>query len=192
MPFYHASNIGGLKKIFPLSESKNKDDNDKVAYFTTVRLCALSYLRDMDVNHVTIGVAADGVLECLEFFHDQIRTMYQGRSGYLYTCENNGNITAAQSASIYSSKVPIDVAKVEYIDDVYDHIMKEIAGGSVRFISYESLTEEEKQEHTVGMKNFILERNLLTANSAQSRFWAKYYPEAWKMAKAENLDSVVK
>jgi len=31
MLFYHASNIEGLKEILPLSESKNKEDKDKVA-----------------------------------------------------------------------------------------------------------------------------------------------------------------
>jgi len=90
MLFYHASNIEGLREILPLSESKNKEDKDKVAYFTTVRLCAPSYLRDMEVNHVTIGIGDDNEPECLEFFPDQLRIMYQGRSGYLYTCENNG------------------------------------------------------------------------------------------------------
>jgi hypothetical protein len=189
MLFYHASNIEGLKEILPLSESKNKED--KVAYFTTVRLCALSYLRDMEVNHVTVGVGDDNMPECHEFFPDQLRTMYQGRSGYLYTCENNGSITMAQSATIWSSKVPVDVVKMEYIDDVYDHIMIEMVAGNVRLISYESLSEKTKQEYTIGMKDFILERNLLTANSAQSRFWAKYYPKAWKMAEAENAESYV-
>jgi len=191
MQFYHASNIKGLKKILPLSESKNKEDKDKVAYFTTVRLCALSYLRDMEVNHVTIGVADDNVVECHEFFHDQLRTMYKGRSGYLYTCDNNGSIKVAQTVNIWSSKEPIDVVKTEYIDDVYDHIMREIATGNARLISYESLSEKTKHEYTVGMKNFILERNLLTVNSAQSRFWAKFYPEAWDMAKAVNADNCI-
>jgi len=186
MIFYHASNIEGLKTILPLSESKNKADKDKVAYFTNVRLCALSYLRDMDVNHVTMGVGDDNILECYEYFPDQIRIMYQGRSGYLYTCENNGSITTAQSSDIWSSKVAVDVTAVEYIDDVYDHIMKEIASQNVRFIRYGDWSEEQKHANTIGMKNFILERNLLTANTAQSRFWAKYYPEAWKMAEVEN------
>ena len=184
MQFYHASNIKGLKEILPLSESKNKDDKDKVAYFTPVRVCALSYLRDMEVNHVTIGVSDNNVPECHEFFPDQLRTMYQGRSGYLYTCENTDSIKPAQSAGIWSSKEPVVVAVTEYIEDVYDHIMMEIAAGNARLISYESLSEETKQKYTIGMKDFILERDLLTVDSAQSRFWAKYYPEAWKMAGA--------
>ena len=51
MIFYHASDIEGLRKILPLSESKNKEEKDKVAYFTTLRLCALSFLRDKKINH---------------------------------------------------------------------------------------------------------------------------------------------
>ena len=191
MLFYHASNIEGLKEILPLSESKNKEEKDKVAYFTTLRLCALSFLRDKEINHVIIGVGDDNVPECREFFRDQLRTMYQGRKGYLYTCENNGSITVAQAAHIWSSKKPVDVVKTEYIDDVYYHIMIEMAAGNVRFISYESLSEKTKQEYTINMKDFILERNLLTANSAQSRFWAEYYTEAWKMAEAESANNSV-
>ena len=188
MIFYHASDIEGLRKILPLSESKNKEEKDKVAYFTTIRVCALSFLRDKEVNHVIIGVGNDNVLECTEFFHDQLRTMYQGRSGYLYTCENNGSITVAQAAHIWSSKEPVNVIETEYIDNVYDHIMQEITTKNLRYISYESLSEKTKHENTINMKNFILERNLLTVNSAQSRFWEKYYPEAWKMAITENTD----
>jgi len=186
MKFYHASNIKGLKEILPLSESKNKEDKEKVAYFTPVRLYALSYLRDMDVNHVTIGAGDDNVPECHEFFPDQLKIMYQGRRGYLYTCQNNGNITMAQTASIWSSKEAVGVVKTEFIDNVYEHIMLEISATNARFISYESLSEETKQEYNVNMKDFILERNLLTINSAQSRFWAQHYPKAWKMAQAEN------
>ena len=174
----------GIKKILPLSKSKNKEEKDKVAYFTPVRLYALSYLRDMDVNHVTIGAGDDNVPECHEFFPDQLRTMYQGRSGYLYTCENNGSITIAQSADIWLSKEPVSVVNVEFIDNVYEHIMLEVAATNARIISYESLSEKTKQEYTVNMKDFILEKNLLTINSAQSRFWAQYYPEAWRMAQA--------
>lgn len=66
--------------------------------------------------------------------------------------------------------------------------MKEVTAGVVQVTSYESLSEEKKQEYIEGMKNFILERNFLTIDSVQSRFWAKYYPQAWKMAEAENAD----
>ncbi|MCL2199357.1 MAG: hypothetical protein FWB80_10570 [Defluviitaleaceae bacterium] len=191
MMFYHASNIEGLKKILPLSESKNKEEKDKVAYFTPVRLYALSYLRDMDVNHVTIGADDNNMPECLEFFPDQLRIMYQGRSGYLYTCENNGNITVAQSASIWSSKEAVNVVNVEFIDNVYEHILLEIAATNARFVSYESLSEKTKQEYIVNMKDFILERNLLKIDSAQSRFWAQYYPEAWRMAQATTVGKYV-
>jgi len=94
----------------------------------------------------------------------------------------------AQTGHIWSSKEPVDVMKAEYIDDVYEHIMREITAGNMPLINYESLSKQTKQEYMVCMKNFILERNLLTANSAQSRFWAKYYPEAWKMAEAESVN----
>ena len=68
MPFYHASNIEGLKEIRPLSKSKDKNCEEKVAYFTTLKTDALFYIRDMDANHVTSDVVEDNIVECHEFF----------------------------------------------------------------------------------------------------------------------------
>ena len=183
MIFYHASNIGNLKEILPLSNDKTS--GEKVAYFTPVRAYALFYLRDMEVNHVTADVESDDKIISREFFQNHLKITYQGRNGYIYTCENSGNITLAHTTGIWSAKEPVVVTRAEYIDDVYDHIMKEESDGNVQIIRYESLSNEKKQEYIEGMKNFILEKNFLNVDSAQSRFWAKHYSQAWKLAEAE-------
>jgi len=186
MIFYHASNIGNLKEILPLS--KDKDSGEKVAYFTPLRAYALFYLRDMEVNHVSAGMVSDSKIISHEFFQDQLRILYQGRSGYIYACENDDNITLAHTIGIWLAKEPIGVTATEYIDDVYEHIMQEVAAGTVELIRYESLSEEKKQEVTEVTKKDILANNFLTTDSAKSRFWAKHYPQAWELAEAEKAD----
>ena len=180
MIFYHASNVANLKEILPLSN--DKQSGEKAAYFTPLRAYSLFYLRDMEVNNVAAGMESENKIISREFFQDQLRITYQRRSGYIYACEDSGNITLARTTGIWTAKKPIAVTSSEYIGDVYEHIMREIAAGIVHVVSYESLSEEQKQEITERMKNFILERNFLNTDSAQSRFWAKYYPQAWKMA----------
>ena len=83
---YHASNIGNLTEIKPLS--KLHASGETVAYFTPIRAYALFYLRDMEINHVTCSVNKDDVVVYHEQFSNQLKTLYQGRSGYLYICEN--------------------------------------------------------------------------------------------------------
>jgi len=183
MIFYHASSIGNLKEILPLSKDKGSDD--KVAYFTPMRAYALFYLRDMEVNHVSAGMVSENKIISHEFFQDQLRTIYQGRSGYIYACENGDTITLAHTTGIWSAREPVAVTTMEYIDDVYDQITQEVAAGSVQLIRFESLSEEEKQKNTEIMKNYILENNFLTTDSAKARFWAKHYTQAWTLAEAE-------
>jgi len=143
----------------------------------------------MEVNHVTCSVSEDNITIYNEIFQDQLSTMYQDRSGYLYTCETSGNITLAHTTGIWSAKEPVTVMAAEYIGDVYDLIMQEEAAGNVQIIRYESLSEKKKLENTEIIKNYILKNNLLSTDSAKSRFWAKYYSQAWKIAEMEKADN---
>ncbi len=70
--------------------SKNHVDAAKpVVYFTPNRAYALFYIRDREINWVTCGVKEDGVIRYDERFPDQLKTIYQGVSGYVYFRTNS-------------------------------------------------------------------------------------------------------
>lgn len=144
--FYHASNIGGLKELLPLSTMHGS--SEKVCYVTPIRAYALFYLRDMGIDHVTCGVSESGIALYHEQFEGQLKTLYRGRSGYIYTCKGHGSFISTHANGVWASPQPTAVSAEEYIDDVYTEILKAERIKSVKIIHFATLSDSEKKEIT--------------------------------------------
>ena len=184
--FYHASNIGNLTKILPLSDVRESEN--KACYFTSLKEYALFYLRDMEINHVTCGVSENGTIIYHEQFPNQLKVIYQRRGGYIYTCENNDNVITAHANGVWMANHPISVVAEEHIEDVYTEILKSEETGKIQIVRYELLSQEKKHEIVIMMKNYIIRNNLLFNDSAKARFWAENFPQSWKLAKIKQLN----
>jgi len=178
---YHASNIGNLIEILPLS--KLHGCSEMAAYFTPLKAYALFYLRDMEVNHVTCGVNKNGVVVYHEQFPNQLETLYYGRSGYLYMCENI-NMELAHTNGVWAAMQPVVVSKAEFISDVYTEILKAEKSGEIQVIRYNSLSDEKKQSFVEMMKTVILEHGYLASTSKKALFFKANFPESWKAAES--------
>ena len=179
--FYHASDIKDLTEVLPLSKAKGSDEN--VCYFTHIKNYALVYLRDKEINHTSCDVTENEMLVFQEWFPGLLEKVYKGRSGYIYSCKNNGNITIAQNWRIWSSTQPVPVAEAEYIEDVYEEILKLVNSGEAQIVRYESYSDEEKRDIIVGVRDYALEKGWLNIDTPQTRFFAEHYPQAWEEAK---------
>ena len=178
--FYHASNIGNLTELLPLSTVRMS--GEKVCYFTSVRAYALFYFHDMEINHVTCGVSDAGIVIYHEQFPKQLETIYHGRSGYLYACENDDNMSIAHTNGIWAANKPVTVKTSEFVEDVYAEILKAEQSGEVQVIRYDSLSEEKKREIVDIMKNSIIRNNYLAVDTPKARFYAENFPQSWKDA----------
>jgi len=134
----------------------------------------------MEINWVTCGVC-DGVVVYDEQFPDQLRTLYAGRGGWLYACENDG-FAPGNSPWIVLADKAVLVATAEYIPDAYEAIQRKIAAGTVRVDSYESKTPQQRQEFNEHLSRSFLE-NWLGTDTSKARFIKQYFPEAWEMAR---------
>ena len=181
--FYHASDVGNLTELLPLSNAKGSIE--KVCYFTPIKIYALSYLRDKEIDHVPCDISDEGIIIYEEWFPNQLLKTYQGRSGYIYACKNNDDIKVAQKWYIWSATQPVPITEVEYIEDAYTEILKAENSGEIHIIRYESFSDEKKREIIVGIKDFIVQRGWLTIDTPQTRFFAENYPQAWEEAKIE-------
>jgi len=186
--FYHASNIGNLTEIKPLS--KLHGSGEAVSYFTPIRAYALFYLRDMEINHVTCGVNKDGIVVYHEQFLNQLQTLYQGRSGYLYICENK-NMELAHTNGVWAASQSLIPSKTEYVADVYAEILKAEESGAIHVVRYDSLPDEKKQEYVDMMKNVILKQGYLSSNSKKALFFKENFAEAWKIAQHEKYPHLI-
>lgn len=178
--FYHASNIGGLNELLPLS--KMHGDNAQICYFTPNRAYALFYLRDMEINHVTCGVDENGIVVYHEQFPNQLAVIYGNRCGYIYTCDDHSKIKLGHTGGVWVATEPIKVLQIEFIDNVYDEIIKAEQSGAVKVNHYEDLSDEKKAEIVEMMKQSILKNGLLFKDTEKSRFFKQYFPSSWKVA----------
>lgn len=140
---YHGSIIGGLDTI--LANAKSHTGGGKVAYFSTDRVYALVCCRGREENFVTMG-PKNGVQHYFERFPDQLRIMYDGKEGFLYTPRTVDTLKNTRGNS-YESAVDVPVILCEHISDVYAEILKEEAAGNAIIHRYEEIDHAEQQEH---------------------------------------------
>lgn len=178
--FYHASNISGLKELLPLS--KIHGENMHTCYFTPNKFYGLFYIRDMEINHVTCSIDENGIPTYHEQFPNQLYTIYKNRSGYIYSCMNDGLIKQGHTNGVWLATKPITVLKSEFIEDVYNEIIKAEKIGKIRVIRYEDLTDEKKDEITEMMKLYILKNGWLHYLTAKGLFFKTNFPISWQAA----------
>ena len=166
---YHGSPVAGIETLAPQPGGP--------LYLTNNRAYALFYIRDMEINWVTCGVRG-GVVVYDEQFPDQLRTLYAGRGGWLYACENDG-FAPGNSPWIVLADKAVPVAAAEFIPDAYEAILREIDAGTVRVDRYESKTPQQLREYNEHLSRTILE-NRLGADTPKARFIKQYFPEAWE------------
>jgi len=172
MPYYHGSPVAGIKTLAPPPGG--------VIYLTNCRAYALFYIRDLEVNHVTCGVARDGVVEYDEQFPGQLRALYAGRGGWIYACEGDG-FAQGHSPWIVTAGRAVDVVSAQYIPDAYESIAREIDAGTVRFKRYEDKTDEQKRDITEMAAWAILKNGHLSAATPKARFYEQSFPQAWAL-----------
>ena len=180
--FYHASNLGDLRQLLPLSAMHGS--GEKVCFVTSNRAYALFYLRDMDINYVTCGVSGEGIVLYEEQFLNQLETIYQGRSGYLYTCADNSLVEVGHTRGVWVLKQPAEISNVEFIKDVYAEILQAERDGKVAISRFDAHSDEKRAQITKSVAEYIVKNDFLTSDSPKARFFAKNFPQAWELAES--------
>jgi hypothetical protein len=180
--FYHGT-TEELSELNAISID-HADTHNSVIYLTPNRAYALFYIRDREINWVTCGVREDGVIRYDERFPDQLKTIYQGVSGYIYSCEDNGSFIASETRDIWTCNQPITISGREFITDTYDEIMKYKKSGLVNVRRYETLPEEEKKDVFDMMANLIFKNDWVNSTSKKATFFRQHFPEAWEYVKS--------
>ena len=141
--FFHGSVIGGLDVI--LANAASHVDRSSVAYFTTDRVYALVCCRSKAENFVTMG-PRDGIQHYFERFPDQLKTMYEGKEGFLYQPVSSVNLKNTKGHT-WESSVDVPVVLAEHIPNVYAEILREEAAGNVVIHRYAEIDPAEQKLH---------------------------------------------
>ena len=148
---YHGSIIKGLNII--LANARSHVDGSKVAYFTTDRVYALVCCRSRDENFVTLGLK-DGEQHYYERFPDQLKTMYDGKEGFLYRPVSVTDLTNTNGHT-WESHADVPVILHEHVPDVYAEILREEAIGNVIIHRYNEIDPDEQKLHADYIRDHI-------------------------------------
>ena len=177
--YYHGTTMPGITEL----------KANPIVYLTPNRAYALFYIIDKNVNWVTCGVKDnDGKVHYDERFPNQLEKLYNGKSGYLYRCNDAEGLTLGKSRDIVVSQSPVAVAGYEFIPDVYHEILKYEKTGAVVVKRYENLTDTEKKDVFDMMLNYIYKNDLLAEKGTKAEFIRENFPDTWAYAAAHIED----
>ena len=183
--YYHGSSIGGITQLKACSNLHIT--GQKVVYLTDNAPYALFYIWDpahngCSVKHVT-GWTKNGIAYYEEQFPDQLKTFYQGVSGYVYCISDSENIQAVENRkNMYYCIGDVAVTESTYIPDVYEELLKYEAEGKFAVLRYNEQSAERQNELTDFMAQGIIREGFYTANKEKQEFMKKHFSKAWEKA----------
>ncbi len=176
MILYHGSTEGGMTVLDPVSRDR---EGNPALYVTDNYAYGLFYLRDRRTDFVTCGVAGDGKVHYDEWFPDQMKTLYEGRSGWIYEIEAEAQ--PQRTRGIYIIRAQTAVTGQHHIADAYAAILEEIQKGRVVVRTYEEATAEQLQQYRDGMIRWL--RSVENLSAEKAAFYQTYFPACWREAK---------
>lgn len=182
---YHGSDYSGIKELEARSKLHNSEK--KVLYLTDNIPYALYYIWDEEHNgysgkHVT-GWIKNGVAYYEEQFPDQLKTFYKGVSGYLYCISKNSDIQSVEDREcMYYSLENTVVAKVDYILDVYEELLKYESLGKFKVLRYNEQSKKRQNELIGFVSTVIVKSEFFKDNESKAKFMKKHFVRAWEKA----------
>jgi len=185
MDFYHGTQIGGLAELTPHALPGSNLEVPAV-YLTTRKQVALHYIsnyKKLPFSSPMLNIQED-VITYQEMYSGALELSCKGVSGYIYRCvgdfemmEHNG----VKSAAV--SYVPVTIADVEYIEDVYEKIMEYQRAGKFVYEKYEDLPQ---WRHDIIRGHFMraLKNEDLLNNPSHPQYdlFREKFPKYWREA----------
>lgn len=168
---YHGTTLGGLKVI--LANSKSHKTGKPAAYFTEDRCYALVCCRSSENNFVTMGLRPDGKQHYFERFPDQLKTLYSGKRGFLYSPDSTDSLTNTNGRT-WESPNDVPVTRCEMIEDVYAALLQEEAAGHLVVHRYAEIDPAEQKMHANHIRDHIGDEG-----EAMRAFFTKHFSSLW-------------
>ncbi|MDE5801955.1 MAG: hypothetical protein K2I22_03445 [Lachnospiraceae bacterium] len=168
---YHGTTIGGLSII--KANAKSHTSEKTVAYFTEDRCYALVCCRTREENFVTMGLRGDGKQHYFERFPNQLKKLYGGKRGYIYTIAAADGLVNTKGHT-WESETDVSVHRCEIVDDVYAEILKEEQAGNIVIHRYLEIDPIEQQQNANYMKEHIDDQG-----EEMRRFYLTHFSSLW-------------
>ena len=186
MIFYHGSIKGGLTELRPAT-SWYSNLKEPTVYLTTSKQLATHYIWDMDrigVKCPMLNIREDGVLVFQEMFSGALEYFYKGVSGYIYQCEGEYPLNTATGVhTCATSPEIVPVTGCEYVEDVYERILRYAEQGKFTYELFEDLHLWRRDVIRGHVMRFIKRNELCTTPDHPGRpFVEEKFPQYWAEA----------
>lgn len=184
MRYYHGSIVKGLTELRPQVPVAGHGHEPHV-YLTTSRQLALHYIWDtgrLGVKMPMLDIRDDGTLVFQEMFSGALAYFYQGVAGYIYHCDGHFSAVPAVPTSA-TADTAVPVIGCEYIDDVYEHILRYEKQGKFIYEHYEDLPQWRIDVIRGQVIRLIKRTNVMPdANHPFRSFLIERFPQYWAEA----------
>lgn len=185
--YYHGSHTADITTL--RAGSILHGTNQKVLYLTENIPYALFYIWDANhtgssTQHIT-GWVQNGTAWYEEQFPDQLKTFYQGVSGYLYAVAKTPKIQLMSNReSIVYSPDDQPVHHTVFIPDVYEALLQYETAGKFQIRRYNEQSKTRQKELINLIAEAITQSAFFLDNPEYAAFLQKYFAESWKQAEA--------
>ncbi len=187
MAFYHGSSVGGLVELQPFAKPWS-NIKQPLVYMTSSKQLAAHYIWNTEkyqIKSPMLDIRPDGTLIFQEMFSGALEYFYKGLSGWIYECE--GDFQYDNDVGVFTtatSSKPVAVKSVEFIEDVYEHIM---SYAEIEKFVYEKFENLRPYRYDIirGIIYRSIKKDDLFSNTTHPNyvFYQDKYPNYWKEAK---------
>ena len=172
MKLYHGSPTSGITVLRPGLSNHDKP----YVYLTDNPILPLLYAYnpiERPGGFFPYWFYKEGSLHYDEYFPDQIRRLYHGHSGWLYSTEGDHFIQLDKMPWVYLSETDVHVAQADFIPDLYTALLEAEQAGHINLHRYEDFSEAQREVHRK-----IVRKSLEGHPEADYvRFLREYMPE---------------
>lgn len=179
MKLYHGSDNGYINELKPILSNHGKE----YVYLCNSRALAIIYSHNSiprPGGFFTYRFTTSGALHYDEYFENQLEVMYKGKSGYVYTIDDE-NLDLQQLEKmpwVYLSEHHIKVNKPEYIKDIYEELLSLESVGQIQINRYNDMTDERKDRWKNVVKQDIENKDLKNnRDTVYAKFITEHFPD---------------
>lgn len=182
MTLYHGSPTDGLTQLMPSLSEHNKS----YIYFSTNPVVALLYAVKpvpKPFSFYPYGFGNNGEVVYSEYFKNAFETIYKGKTGYIYECDNVTEVeNPTHICCAYTVTKPVKINKVTEIADCFEQFKGYEKQGLFRIKAFEDISANEmkivyedfeKYIHTYDLKN--------NPDNEMSIFIKTNFPQIWEV-----------
>lgn len=174
MTLYHGSDVPGLTVLKPFTSNHGTP----YVYLTDHPTLALLYAFNAvgrPGGFFTYWFDKQGQLIYDEYFPDQLRTMYQGKSGWVYEAQAEDLPQLDKMPWVYLSASPAAVTNAAFIPDLYEALTQAAADGRLVWNRYDDLSEKAREGHRQVVRRSLAGHE----DDAYTAFLQQHMPEVF-------------